>query len=199
MRFDRMFWQWIFGAFFLVWIIFSAPKLIYLQDLFNIIGIFLLFIGILGRLYATLYIGGMKNSGSDGNSFISDGIYSVCRNPLYFFSFVGLLGILFLKGQLILVILGAVLFLLIYRFTILGEEKFLSDKFGDSYKEFLKNTPRFFPDFSRFKYSERLEIRPFFLHKEVKRAFVWLFVALFIYVISILQNLGFLPILITIY
>ena len=141
----------------------------------------------------------MKNSGSDGNSFISDGIYSVCRNPLYFFSFVGLLGILFLKGQLILVILGAVLFLLIYRFTILGEEKFLSDKFGDSYKEFLKNTPRFFPDFSRFKYSERLEIRPFFLHKEVKRAFVWLFVALFIYVISILQNLGFLPILITIY
>lgn len=194
-----MFWQWIFGAFFLVWIIFSAPKLIYLQDLFNIIGIFLLFVGILGRLYATLYIGGMKNSGSDGNSFISDGIYSVCRNPLYFFSFVGLLGILFLKGQLILVILGAVLFLLIYRFTILGEEKFLSDKFGDSYKEFLKNTPRFFPDFSRFKYSERLEIRPFFLHKEVKRAFVWLFVALFIYVISILQNLGFLPILITIY
>lgn len=199
MRFDRMFWQWIFGAFFLVWIIFSAPKLIYLQDLFNIIGIFLLFVGIVGRLYATLYIGGMKNSGSDGNSFISDGIYSVCRNPLYFFSFVGLLGILFLKGQLILVILGAALFLLVYRFTILGEEKFLSDKFGDSYKEFLKNTPRFFPNFSRFKYSERLEIRPFFLHKEAKRAFVWLFVALFIYVISILQNLGFLPILITIY
>ena len=199
MKVDRMFWQWIFGAFFLVWIIFSAPKLIYLQDLFNIIGIFLLFVGILGRLYATLYIGGMKNSGSDGNSFISDGIYSVCRNPLYFFSFVGLLGILFLKGQLILVILGAALFLLVYRFTILGEEKFLSDKFGDSYKEFLKNTPRFFPNFSRFKYSERLEIRPFFLHKEVKRAFVWLFVALFIYVISILQNLGFLPILITIY
>ena len=98
MRFDRMFWQWIFGAFFLVWIIFSAPKLIYLQDLFNIIGIFLLFVGILGRLYATLYIGGMKNSGSDGNSFISDGIYSVCRNPLYFFSFVGLLGILFLNN-----------------------------------------------------------------------------------------------------
>lgn len=194
-----MFWQWIFGVFFLVWIIFSAPKLIYLQDLFNIIGIFLLFVGILGRLYATLYIGGMKNSGSDGNSFISDGIYSVCRNPLYFFSFVGLLGILFLKGQLILVILGAALFLLVYRFTILGEEKFLSDKFGDSYKKFLKNTPRFFPNFSRFKYSERLEIRPFFLHKEVKRAFVWLFVALFIYVISILQNLGFLPILITIY
>lgn len=193
-----MFWQWIFGVFFLVWIIFSAPKLNYL-GLFNIIGIFLLFIGILGRLYATLYIGGIKNGGRDGNSFVSDGIYRVCRNPLYFFSFVGLLGILFLKGQLILVIVGAILFLLIYRFTILGEERFLSDKFGDSYKEFLKNTPRFFPDFSRFKYSERLEIRPFFLHKEIKRAFVWLLGALFIYIISILQNLGFLPVLIMIY
>ena len=83
-----MVWQWLIGAFLLVWILFSAPKLTYMQSFFNIIGLLLLFIGIMGRLYATLYIGGMKNSGSDGNSFIIDGIYSVCRNPLYFFSFI---------------------------------------------------------------------------------------------------------------
>lgn len=194
-----MLWQWIVGVFLLFWILFSAPKLDYLQGLFNTLGIFLLFSGILGRLYATLYIGGMKNSGSDGNSFVSDGIYSVCRNPLYFFSFLGLLGVLLLKGQLLLVLFGGAIFLLIYRFTILGEEKFLSERFGDSYREFLKSTPRFFPNFSRFKYSERLEIRPFFLHKEIKRAFVWLGGALFVYFVSVLQSFEILPILIKSY
>ena len=194
-----MVWQWLIGAFLLVWILFSAPKLTYMQSFFNIIGLLLLFIGIIGRLYATLYIGGMKNSGSDGNSFISDGIYSVCRNPLYFFSFIALLGILFLKGQLILVAIIAVIFLIIYRFTILSEEKFLSDKFGESYKEFLKSTPRFFPNFSKFTYSQKLEIRPFFLHKEIKRAFVWIFGAFCIYLVSFLQSFGVLPVLITSY
>lgn len=194
-----MVWQWIVGVLFLIWILFSAPKLFYVQYIFNIIGLFLLFIGIVGRLYATLYIGGMKNSGNDGNSFVNDGIYSICRNPLYLFSFIALLGILFIKGQLFLVLIGGLIFLLIYRFTILSEEKFLRNKFGESYEEFLKNTPRFFPNFSRFKYSERLEIRPFFLHKEIKRAFVWLLGAFLIYLISIFQDLGFLPVLITIY
>ena len=193
-----MLWQWIFGVFFFVWILFSAPKLDYLQNFFHIVGVFLLFLGILGRLYATLYIGGVKNSGRNG-SFVNEGIYSVCRNPLYFFSFVGLLGILFLKGQIILIFFGGILFLIIYRFTILNEEKFLSEKFGDSYINFLKSTPRFFPKFSRFKYNEKLEIYPFFLHKEIKRAFVWLFGAFFLYIVSILQNLGFLPILMFVY
>lgn len=194
-----MIWQWIFGIIFLMWILFSGNKLYYMQNIFNIIGLLLLFIGILGRIYSTLYIGGMKNSGNDGTSFVNDGIYSVCRNPLYFFSFVGLIGVLFLKGQIILIIIGAVLFLVIYHFTILGEEKFLSDKFGESYKIFLKSTPRFFPNFSKFRYSERLEIRPFFLHKEIKRAFVWILGAFIIYCITYLQNLGILPVFINVY
>lgn len=199
MKFDRMIWQWIFGIILLAWILFSGAKLSCAQHIFNVIGIFLLFVGILGRIYSTLYIGGMKNSGNDGNSFVNDGIYSVCRNPLYFFSFIGLLGLLFLKGQIILIIIGAILFLVIYRFTILNEEKFLSDKFGESYKAFLKTTPRFFPDFSKFKYQERLEIRPFFLHKEMKRAFVWLLGALIIYCVAYLQSLSILPVLIKVY
>lgn len=191
--------QWIFGILFLMWIVFSGPKLSDIQNIFIIIGLFLLFIGILGRIYSTLYIGGMKNCGNDGHSFVNDGIYSVCRNPLYFFSFVALLGLLFLKGQILLIIVGAVLFLLIYKITILNEEKFLSAKFGTNYKNFLNLTPRFFPDYSKFKYQERLEIRPFYLHKEIKRAFVWLILALVIYLISYLQNLEILPILINVY
>lgn len=190
-----MFYQWIFGVIFSIWVIITAPKFDNLAIFFNIIGLLLLFIGILGRLYATLYIGGMKNVGQDGNSFVSDGIYKVCRNPLYFFSFIGLLGLLFIKGEISLIIIGGILFLLIYRFTILGEEEYLKSKFGESYERFLKEVPRFFPKFSNFYYEERVEFRPFFLHKEIKRAMIWILLALGIYIISYLQSIEILPII----
>lgn len=194
-----MFWQWIFGIAFVGWIIVSTPKLDNFSILFNIIGLILLFIGIIGRIYSTLYIGGMKNEGSDGNSFIDDGIYKACRNPLYFFSFLGLIGLLFLKGQICFIFIGGGLFLLVYHFTILKEEAFLRDKFGKSYEKFLSEVPRFFPNFSKFSYKERIEIRPFFLHKELKRAIVWIIAAFFIYIVSYFHSVGILPALVSVY
>lgn len=190
-----MFYQWVFGVIFCICIVITAPKFDSLNIIFNIIGLLLLFIGILGRIYSTLYIGGMKNVGYDGNSFIKDGVYKICRNPLYFFSFIGLLGLLFIKGEISLIIVGGILFLLIYHFTILGEEKFLMGKYGESYERFLNEVPRFFPKFSNFSYQEKIEIRPFYLHKEIKRSFVWIVLALLIYVISYLQSIEVLPIL----
>lgn len=194
-----MFWQWIVGAIGFVWICVSGAKFSEYQAIFNCVGIFLVFVGIGGRLYATLYIGGMKNAGKDGNSFISDGIYSVCRNPLYLFSFIGFVGLLCFKGQILLILLGAIIFLLIYRWTILGEEEFLRQKYGKKYEEFLASSPRFLPKISNFNYPDRLEIQPFFLHKEIARSFVWLVGAFGIYIIGVLQAFEILPILLEIY
>lgn len=198
MKFNRMIVQWVCGIALLGVVVFSAPVYDF-GVVFMPLGILLLFCGILGRLYATLYIGGMKNAGSDGKSFVSDGIYSVCRNPLYFFSFLGFLGLLLLKGEITLIVIGVIAYLVIYRITILGEEKFLSSQYGESYQKFLKTTPRFFPSFAKFKYNERLEIRPLFLHKEIKQSFVWLLFAFIIYAIQIAQEYEYLPILLNIF
>lgn len=199
----RMFWQWVLGIVMLGWIMFSGARFPqaweFSQSIFNICGILLLFCGILGRIYATLYIGGMKNIGNDGKSFVRDGIYRATRNPLYFFSFVALLGLLCFKGQITLIIVGAIAFLLIYRATILGEERFLREKFGAPYEDFLSTTPRFFPRFRDFSYSQKLEIQPLFLHKEIKRAFVWILGAFAIYAITLLQDSGILPVLVSVY
>ena len=78
----RMIVQYIIGSFFAIWVIFSQGKMPQVvQNLMLVGGFSLILIGIMGRLYATLYIGGMKNNGSDGNSFIKEGAYGVCRNP----------------------------------------------------------------------------------------------------------------------
>jgi protein-S-isoprenylcysteine O-methyltransferase Ste14 len=47
----------------------------------------------LGRLYATAFLGGFKNQ-----KLVTEGPFSVMRNPLYFFSFVGVCGMNMLQN-----------------------------------------------------------------------------------------------------
>ncbi|MGC8720258.1 MAG: methyltransferase family protein, partial [Thermodesulforhabdaceae bacterium] len=53
-----------------------------------IVGIILVGIASMGRLWCSLYIAGYKKS-----RLITQGPYSMCRHPLYFFSFLGWVGV----------------------------------------------------------------------------------------------------------
>ena len=192
----RMIVQYIIGSFFAIWVIFSQGKMPQVvQNLMLVGGFSLILIGIMGRLYATLYIGGMKNNGSDGNSFIKEGAYGVCRNPLYLFSFIGFIGLLLIKAQWSFLLVGIIAYLLAYRVTIRDEEKYLEDRYGESYRQFLKDVPRFFPDsrIKNFSYPEKLTILVHFYHVEMKRAFVWIGMAGLIYIVSLLHTYQILP------
>lgn len=196
----RMIVQYIIGSFFALWVIFSQsalPQIV--QNLMLVGGFCLMMIGILGRLYATLYIGGMKNSGSDGNSFIKEGVYGICRNPLYLFSFIGFIGLLLIKAQISFLIVGIVAYLLAYRVTIRDEETYLEGRYGESYRQFLRDVPRFFPDrrLKNFTYPQKLTILVHFYHVEMKRALVWMGMGALIYIISLLHTEGILPAFIT--
>ncbi|MDE7447774.1 MAG: hypothetical protein K2M51_01860, partial [Helicobacter sp.] len=147
-----------------------------------------------GRLYSTLFIGGMKNEGVDGKTFIDYGPYSATRNPLYFFSFIAFMGLLALQAQMLLLLVGALGFYWIYQRTIRREETFLTDKFGDSYRAYLDSVPRFFPR-QPFETPEQILVRPKFLHKEIKRSVAWFLFASFLLLWQLLQALGIVPIL----
>ena len=41
-------------------------------------------IGVMGRIWCSLYISGFKNA-----KLVTEGPYSLCRNPLYLFSYLG--------------------------------------------------------------------------------------------------------------
>lgn len=192
----RMIVQYIIGSFFAIWVIFSQsvlPQIV--QNLMLVGGFCLIMVGVLGRLYATLYIGGMKNRGSDGNSFVKEGVYGICRNPLYLFSFIGFIGLLLIKAQLSFLIVGIIAYLLAYRVTIRDEETYLEGLYGESYRQFLKDVPRFFPDthIKNFTYPQKLTILVHFYHVEMKRALVWVGMGALIYIISLLHTQGILP------
>jgi protein-S-isoprenylcysteine O-methyltransferase Ste14 len=110
------------------------------MEILRLFGFLCVFAGVLGRILCTLYIGGRKN-----RELYQSGIYSFCRNPLYFFSFVGLTGICLLTQSLALTLLACSLFLILYNRVIVSEEHKLLRMFPIEFPIYQKNVPRFWP------------------------------------------------------
>jgi protein-S-isoprenylcysteine O-methyltransferase Ste14 len=153
------------------------------------LGLFLLTICTIGRLWALLYISGHKKL-----ELITEGPYSMVRHPLYVFSLIGVIGI-GLTSENILVFAALVIFyLLYYPLTIIVEEKKLVNKFGQAYLDYSKSTPRFLPKLSLYKSPPQVVVNTniFLRSMVIGMWFIWIFIALDI--IESLQLLGFIPV-----
>jgi protein-S-isoprenylcysteine O-methyltransferase Ste14 len=116
-----------------------------LENIMEGLGFSLIVVAVLGRLWSSFFICGKKNI-----SLVSDGPYSLVRNPLYFFSFLGTLGIGLATGSMLLTVLLITFFVIIYSKSVNEEEAKLSDIFGESYQNYCKITPRFIPSFRNY-------------------------------------------------
>src|SRR5512135_1173800 len=116
---------------------------------FTLIGAALIVAGLLGRLWSTMYIGGKKNA-----SLVTEGPYSMCRNPLYFFSFLAGLGISLVFQNLLLIALYLIVFSFLYPLVIKSEEKRLHKFFGDEFLSYKSGTPAFIPNILRLRLGE---------------------------------------------
>jgi protein-S-isoprenylcysteine O-methyltransferase Ste14 len=101
---------------------------------------------IAGRLWCAQYIAGRKTE-----SLITEGPYSVCRNPLYFFSLIGGTGVGLCTGSVILTLAVPAVFAVIYPMTILNEERVLRETHGKSYDDYASRVPRFIPKWQLFR------------------------------------------------
>ena len=118
-------------------------------------GLALVGVATVGRLWCSLYISGYKNS-----ELITCGPYSITRNPLYFFSFLGFTGIGLTTESVTLSLVFVLAFTLVYPLIISREEKFLQDKFGRGFDDYCARTPRFFPNLRAFHEPERYVVNP---------------------------------------
>lgn len=114
-------------------------------EVMELIGIALLVTAGMGRIWCSIYIAGRKDS-----QLCTDGPYSLCRNPLYLFSFIGVIGAFIAMQQRELAVIAAMLFLLYYRYVIRSEEARLAELFGPEYAHYQQTTPRFWPRFSNY-------------------------------------------------
>ncbi|MDR0253207.1 MAG: isoprenylcysteine carboxylmethyltransferase family protein [Brucellaceae bacterium] len=157
-------------------------------------GLGFIMMAILGRMWCTLYIGGHK-----GAQIVRTGPYSLSRNPLYVFSAIGAFGIGCMTGSLGIALLLAAACYITFLFVILAEEGYLENTFGQPYRDYKLEVPRFFPRFSSYRDVETLTIRPKTLYNTFFDGLVF-FVAYPVFeFLEYLQGAGILPILLHVY
>lgn len=133
------------------------------EDAIEVLGTFLLLFCIFGRLWSILYIGERKNA-----ELVTVGPYSITRNPLYFFSTIGAIGIGLMFGSLVLAAISGVLVYRILKATALKEAAFLRVTFGQDYDGYAGVTPLFWPNPSH--YQDRSDGN--FSQRALKRTFI---------------------------
>lgn len=144
--------------------------------------------GTVGRLWCTTYIGGLKNK-----ELVTDGPYSLWRNPLYVFSFFGYAGILLATRQLLLVPIGLVLFLVYYYFVIRSEERRLLQLFGAEFEAYCEKVKVIFPAVGNYWSRPSFDMNPKFYRRAMADAAMFYLVLALIEILHRLKVAQVLP------
>ena len=90
---------------------------------------------------------------------------------LYIFSsFLGVIGLGLATEIITLALLLSFSFLLSYRTVIRTEERFLEDKFGDSFRSYCATAPRFLPRWRQLNDLETLDVAPKIFLRSISEA-----------------------------
>ena len=173
--------------------IWHHQHLMFEESLF-FVGIALAGFGAAGRTWVTTFV-----SGNESGQLVTTGPYSLCRNPLYLFSWMIGVGVGLCTETVTPPIVIGIVLLLLYRVQIKREESHLSRTYGAAYESYAATTPRFFPSFRSYSEPEFIRVSP----KAMKKAFVGTgFILLLIGVIELLEashQSGLLPALFQLY
>jgi protein-S-isoprenylcysteine O-methyltransferase Ste14 len=118
-------------------------------------GVFFILVGILGRTWCAMYIGGNKL-----NRLVTEGPYSVTRNPLYVFSAIAAFGLGAQVGSAVFALICALATLAIFALVIRHEEQALADRFPAEFARYKSRVPRLAPNFRGWQEAETILVRP---------------------------------------
>lgn len=159
-----------------------------------LMGIILVAVASLGRMWCSLYIAGYKN-----NKLITQGPYSVCRHPLYLFSLIGVVGVGFATETFSFPIVFMIFFASYYGFVIKSEENRLKILFPGEFEEYAKKVPAFFPKLSIFVEPESYNVKPAVYRRHIFSALWFIWIIGILEVIEGMREIGFLQSLWSIY
>lgn len=160
------------------------------HEFIEIVGICLVFACMIGRMWSILYVGSKKNV-----ELVTTGPYSMMRNPLYFFSCIGAVGVGLMFGSLVVALglgLGAYG---VFSVTAAKEGDFLRAKFGPAYDDYSRRTPSFWPNPALYGDEQEAYFSPKALKRTLLDAMLFLAVFPVIETLEYLHVSGTLPIL----
>ena len=153
-------------------------------------GVVLIVTCILGRTWTSLYIGGRKIE-----QLVQNGPYSVCRNPLYFFSILGAAGVGAQVGTVTLALLCAAIAFAVFSVVVRQEERLLGERYGEAFAEYRRNVPRFLPNLRLWRDEPTLTIRQPRVVRTFADALLFLLSVPLAELFEALQESGILPVL----
>jgi protein-S-isoprenylcysteine O-methyltransferase Ste14 len=152
------------------------------------VGCFLTGVASLGRLWCSVYIAGRKTK-----QLVVQGPYSICRNPLYFFSMLGGIGVGLASETLTFPVILLVAFAFYYPFVIRYEEQNLRNQFGQLYDDYVRQTPPFWPKWSLLNEPEEYNLNPRVFRKHLFSALWFIWMIGIIELIEEMHDLQFVP------
>ncbi|MGN6582711.1 MAG: methyltransferase family protein [Rhizobiaceae bacterium] len=167
----------------------SYPEQGEFHEFVEAVGISLIGIAVIGRLWCTLYIGGRKAA-----ELIQDGPYSITRNPLYVFSSIGATGAGAETGSVVVALFFGIATAIAFHVVAKKEEGVLAGAFGDAFTSYCARVPRFFPKLSLYKDSVTVTVYPKRLYTTFMDSLVFFAAFPFFEFIGWLQFHHYLPI-----
>ena len=144
---------------------------------------------VLGRGYCSAFIGGRKN-----DKLICEGPFSIVRNPLYVFSFIGIAGVGLQSGKITIMALLMLGFILYYPKVVAREEAHLLNKLGGVYQEYLHRTPRWWPRWKNWIEPEYITTQPRLLRETLRDAAMFFIAWPVFELLDMLQAQGLIPV-----
>ena len=164
------------------------------REILSLTGMLLACVGAFGRIWSGLYISGYKSK-----KLITVGPYSLCRNPLYFFSSIGMVGIGLATETVSVPVLLIVFFAIYYPTIIAREEGRLLARHGDDFTDYCRRTPAFWPQFSFYDEPDAYLMRPRPMRRNLADAFWFVALAAMVHVEAHLSAISGIPTILTLW
>lgn len=161
-----------------------------LHESLEMLGYALILTCIAGRTWCALYIGGRKKK-----ILVDQGPYSVSRNPLYLFSLIGGLGVGLQAGNLVTGLALALFVFALFSVVIAQEETFLKGRFPEEFGAYAARVPRWGPRFSSWHSDLELTVQPRLVLVTFRDALWFLLAIPLLEGIEMMQEAGWLPVL----
>lgn len=148
-------------------VVFSTPLIRHDSPLDHVtesLGLSFFLLYLFMRAWATMYVGDRKQK-----ELVTEGPYSICRNPLYLGSFCSAIAIALFLNSITLLIVTAMAALVYCRAVIPSEEAGLRCQFGEAYERYARQTPRMLPSLRCYQARATVEVRLAGMRREMKR------------------------------
>jgi protein-S-isoprenylcysteine O-methyltransferase Ste14 len=153
-------------------------------------GQLMILIGIAGRAWCTMHIGGQKFT-----ELVTAGPFSVSRNPLYVFSLIAAFGAGLQTGSLLFATLTTIGVWIVIHATVRKEETALGARFGEAYAAYCARTPRYGPRLSSWRGQDSVVVTMPLFYRTLADGLLFYLIVPVAELIDWLQALGSLPVL----